>query len=313
MKATDGRKETRVPWGWAALVVVSAAMAYLGGAVLAQRWTPPLARPDSMATPHAESAPWITSGESAEGTLGAEAVDEWRFQAQAGEATTVEMWFHPGLGSSLEGRLAVQLVAPSGAVLAETQGSIFLPPYLLEPSLPETGIYRIKVLAASGAPGRYSLGLTLSQVPAQTEPGETPVYPAAAALDSPSAAAAASFQWPTTRRAISGWTFHDPGNPGHIGLDIAAKMWDPIVAVDDGEVVFASWGGGYGNLVIVDHGNGWRSYYAHFTEIAVDLGQDVRQGETLGGAGTTGYSTGPHLHFELRYQGRPVDPHIYLP
>ena len=311
MKATDRGKESHVPWGWAALVVVLASMAYLGGAVLAQRWTPPLAQPDSVATPHAESGRWITPGESAEGMLGAEAVDEWRFQAQAGEATTVEMWFHPGLGSSLEGELVVQLVAPDGGVLTENQGSIFLPPYLFEPSLPETGIYRIKVLAASGAPGRYSLGLALSRASAQTEPGETPVHPTAAALGGPPAAE--SFQWPTTRRAISGWTFHDPGNPGHIGLDIAAKMWDPIVAVDDGEVVFAGWGGGYGNLVIVDHGNGWRSYYAHFTEVAVDLGQDVRQGETLGGAGTTGYSTGPHLHFELRYQGRPVDPHIYLP
>jgi murein DD-endopeptidase MepM/ murein hydrolase activator NlpD len=121
------------------------------------------------------------------------------------------------------------------------------------------------------------------------------------------------FQWPTTRREISGWTFHDPRNPGHIGLDIAARMWDPIVAVADGVVVFAEWGGGYGNLVIVDHDNNWRTYYAHLSEIVVETGQEVRQGELLGGAGSTGYSTGPHLHFELRYQGRPVDPHVHLP
>ena len=85
-------------------------------------------------------------------------------------------------------------------------------------------------------------------------------------------------------------------------------MWDPIVVVADGVVVFAEWGGGYGNLVIVGHGTGWRSYYAHLEEIVVEVGQEVRQGELLGGAGSTGYSTGPHLHFELRYQGRPVDP-----
>ena len=252
-------------------------------------------------------------GDDGEGSTGGGPADLLPIEAEAGEATTVETWFHPGLGSNLEAELVVQLVAPDGAVLAENQGSIFLPPYVFEPSLPVTGIYHIKVLAASGEPGRYSLGLTLSGLSAQTEPGETPVNPRAAAVDSPPAAAAESFEWPTTRRAISGWTFHDPGNPGHIGLDIAAKKWDPIVAVDAGEVVFAGWGGGYGNLVIVDHGNGWRSYYAHFTEIAVDLGQEVRQGEALGGAGTTGYSTGPHLHFELRFQGRPVDPHIYLP
>ena len=121
------------------------------------------------------------------------------------------------------------------------------------------------------------------------------------------------FQWPTTRRAISGWVFHDPGNPGHNGLDIAAAMWDPIVAAADGIVVFADWGGGYGNLVIVEHQDDWLTYYAHFSEIVVEVGQEVRQGEILGGAGTTGYSTGPHLHFEIRYQGRPVDPHIHLP
>ena len=121
------------------------------------------------------------------------------------------------------------------------------------------------------------------------------------------------FIWPSARREISGWTFHDPGNPGHIGLDIAARMWDPIVAIADGTVVFAEWGGGYGNLVIVDHGDGWDSYYAHLSEFAVEAGEEVRQGQLLGGAGTTGYSTGPHLHFEIRYYGRPVDPHVHLP
>jgi murein DD-endopeptidase MepM/ murein hydrolase activator NlpD len=152
----------------------------------------------------------------------------------------------------------------------------------------------------------------LSEGAAEATPGGTPPLPSGATPDSP-AAAAKLFQWPTTRRRISGWTYHDPDNPGHFGLDIAAEPWDPIVAVADGKVVFADWGGGYGNLVILEHGNDWRSYYAHLTEIAVDVGQPVRQGETLGGAGTTGYSTGPHLHFELRYRDRPVDPHIYLP
>ena len=127
------------------------------------------------------------------------------------------------------------------------------------------------------------------------------------------AAIQGQFQWPTVRRDISGWTFHDPRKPSHIGLDIAATMWDPIVAIMDGVVRYAAWGGGYGNLVIVEHSGEWLSYYAHLEEIAVEEGQEVRQGELLGGAGTTGNSTGPHLHFEIRYQGRPVDPHVYLP
>jgi murein DD-endopeptidase MepM/ murein hydrolase activator NlpD len=296
-----------------ALVAVLAALAYLGGAVLARRWTPSLALPGRTPTPQAEDAAWIVPGESAEGRLDAAATDEWQFRAQTGQSTTVEMWFHPGSGSNVEAELAVYLIAPDGTTLTEKQGSIFLPPYLFEPSLPATGMYRIRVVPVSGSPGRYSLGLTLSEASAKTTPGLTPPHATAVPPDSPPAAAVEQFQWPTTRRAISGWTFHDPDNLGHIGLDIAAEKWDPIVAVADGEVVFAEWGGGYGKLVILDHRNGWRSYYAHLTEIAVDVGQEVRQGETLGGAGTTGYSTGTHLHFELRYRDRPVDPHIYLP
>jgi murein DD-endopeptidase MepM/ murein hydrolase activator NlpD len=223
------------------------------------------------------------------------------------------MWFHPGSGSGVEAEVAVRLVSPDETVLIEKQGSIFLPPYLFEPSLPATGVYYIQVRPVSGSVGRYSLGLTVSEASVPTTPGATPPSATTAPAGSSLPAASRQFQWPTSRRAISGWTYHDPDNPSHIGLDIAAQRWDPIVAVAAGEVVFAEWAGGYGNLVIVDHRDDWRSYYAHLTEIAVNVGQEVRQGETLGGAGTTGFSTGTHLHFELRYRGRPVDPHIYLP
>lgn len=94
-------------------------------------------------------------------------------------------------------------------------------------------------------------------------------------------------------------------------LDVPAGS--QAAAVYFGTVAYDDWLHGYGNLVIVNHGDGWLSYYAHLTEIVVENGQEVRQGELLGGAGTTGYSTGPHLHFELRYGGRPVDPHVHLP
>jgi murein DD-endopeptidase MepM/ murein hydrolase activator NlpD len=122
------------------------------------------------------------------------------------------------------------------------------------------------------------------------------------------------FQWPTTQHDISGWTFRDPRNPDHLGLDIAAALGAPIVAADGGVVIFAGWeDGGYGNLVIVEHTDEWSSYYAQLDEITVKVGQQVRQGELLGRAGSTGYASGPHLHFELRYQDLPVDPQIYLP
>lgn len=309
---------------WAILAAVLAAVAYLTGAGLARRWMGPAPARGGMESPlalpgetpvAAQAAAWLTPGDPVEGVLGTEAGDEWQFGGRVGQSATIEMWLHPGSGSSIEAELAVHLIGPDGSVVAEEAGSVFLPPYLVVSHLPSTGIYRVRVTPTSGAPGRYSLALTLSDTSAPVTPGATPLPQPTVAVSDVTAAIAAQglFQWPTPRREISGWTFHDPGNPRHIGLDIAARMWDPIVAVADGVVIFAEWGGGYGNLVIVDHGNGWRSYYAHLAEIVVEVGQEVRQGELLGGAGSTGNSTGPHLHFELRYQGRPVDPHLYLP
>ncbi|HET91598.1 MAG TPA: M23 family metallopeptidase [Chloroflexi bacterium] len=307
---------------WSLLAAILVAAAYLVGAGLAQRWiTPPPAlssadpTPILTPTPTSTTVNWLTPGEPADGTLGTASVDEWRFQGHAGQSVTIEMWLHPGSGSSVEAELTTYLVTTGGATLVEEGGSVFLPPYLSISSLPADDLYYVRVLPASGAPGRYSLLLTLSE-PAQPgtpgapqpQPRRTPTPSGPVVSITPG-----QFQWPTTRRRISGWTFHDPGNPGHIGLDIAAEMWDPIVAAAGGVVAFAEWGGGYGNLVIVEHPGGWRTYYAHFSKIVVKVGQEVMQGELLGGAGTTGYSTGPHLHFEIRYQGRPVDPQLYLP
>jgi len=301
---------------WAALVILFTVTAYAAGAVLARRWmTPSLALPGETPTPQPRltPAPSISSDDPVEGRLDAAALDAWQFRGQAGQALTIEMWFHPGSGSSVDAELVVRLLDPAGAVLKEKQGSVFLPPYLFEISLPVTGPYRIQIVPLSGSPGRYSLNLTLSDGTASATRG--PVAPQVTTVpgNPPPAMVELALQWPSSRRAISGWTFHDPRNPGHIGLDIAAEKWDPIVSIADGKVTFAEWGGGYGNLVILEHEGGWSSYYAHLTEIAVARGDQVRQGETLGGAGTTGYSTGPHLHFELRYQGRPVDPHVHLP
>ena len=90
-------------------------------------------------------------------------------------------------------------------------------------------------------------------------------------------------------------------------------MNDPIYAADGGTVITAGWNGGYGNLVRVDHGNGFITYYGHFNSYAVALGQAVAQGQLLGYCGTTGNSTGPHLHFEIRYNGVPQDPVVYQP
>ncbi|MEJ2287243.1 MAG: M23 family metallopeptidase, partial [Deinococcales bacterium] len=102
------------------------------------------------------------------------------------------------------------------------------------------------------------------------------------------------------------------GNHYHAGVDLAAPMGTPVHAARDGVVVKAGWGGTYGNVVFLDHGDGTQTRYAHLSRIDVRVGEGVRQGDVLGLVGSTGASTGPHVHFELRFDGRAVDPLAYL-
>jgi murein DD-endopeptidase MepM/ murein hydrolase activator NlpD len=98
----------------------------------------------------------------------------------------------------------------------------------------------------------------------------------------------------------------------HPGLDIADPTGTPIAAAASGRVIIAGWEGGYGNLVVLENGGGIATAYAHQSSIAVTVGQTVSQGQTIGYVGSTGFSTGPHLHFEVRVNGSPVDPVGYL-
>lgn len=121
-----------------------------------------------------------------------------------------------------------------------------------------------------------------------------------------------TFVYPTDDHSLSGTDFLPVGHPG---LDFRAPFGVNIYASDSGVVVFAGWSTrGYGNLVIVDHGNGWQTAYAHLTRLAVGCGAGVGQGQVIGFSGSTGNSTGPHLHFEMRHNeyGR-VNPWLYLP
>jgi hypothetical protein len=121
------------------------------------------------------------------------------------------------------------------------------------------------------------------------------------------------FVLPTGSYAVSGWVFRDARNPGHIGLDYRCRLGDPIYAADAGVVVWAGWNGGYGNLVRVSHGNGYETYYAHFSAYAVGCGDPVYQGQVIGYCGSTGWSTGPHLHYEIRLNGVPQNPQRFEP
>lgn len=118
------------------------------------------------------------------------------------------------------------------------------------------------------------------------------------------------FVWPTNTRTLSGFDY----TAVHQGIDIRAKLGDPVYAVDAGVVMYANWNDwGYGNLVVIDHGNGWQSVYAHLENWSVQCGESVAQGAQIGTAGSTGRSTGPHLHFELRFNGAFVNPWSVLP
>jgi murein DD-endopeptidase MepM/ murein hydrolase activator NlpD len=99
----------------------------------------------------------------------------------------------------------------------------------------------------------------------------------------------------------------------HYGIDIAAPTGSNVTAFRSGTVVFSGWdSGGYGNLVIIDHGNGLQSYYGHNSQLIVKKGQSVSAGQLIAKVGSTGDSTGPHCHFEVRKNGTPVNPYNYL-
>ena len=120
----------------------------------------------------------------------------------------------------------------------------------------------------------------------------------------------AGFIWPTSGTLTSGFGWR--WGRMHEGIDIAAPTGTPISAAASGTVIHAGWMGGYGNLVVIDHGNGLATAYGHQSSIAVGSGTYVSQGQTIGYVGSTGHSTGPHLHFEVRVNGSPVDPLGYL-
>jgi murein DD-endopeptidase MepM/ murein hydrolase activator NlpD len=118
-----------------------------------------------------------------------------------------------------------------------------------------------------------------------------------------------SFIWPGPVHSISGNTFWS----GHLAIDIAIGVGTPVVAADSGVVVFAGWSPvGYGNVVMIDHGNGFQTLYAHLTAALVPCGSSVNKGSVIGTGGSTGNSTGPHLHFEIRFMGGFVNPISYL-
>lgn len=119
-----------------------------------------------------------------------------------------------------------------------------------------------------------------------------------------------AFDWPVQGRISS--PFGARWGKMHNGLDIAVPTGTHVKAAADGRISFAGWNGGYGILVIVDHGNGVETRYAHNSRLNVKVGQKVERGQVIAYSGNTGVSTGPHVHFEIRQRNTPVNPQTYL-
>lgn len=120
-----------------------------------------------------------------------------------------------------------------------------------------------------------------------------------------------AFVWPTVTHTLSGFDYEPQAN--HPGIDISGKEGDAVYAADSGVIVYAGWNNwGYGNVIVINHANGWQTLYAHLSAYFVNCGGFVYQGNTIGAVGTTGNSTGPHLHFEMMYNGVRVNPHDYV-
>ncbi|MFZ3069752.1 MAG: peptidoglycan DD-metalloendopeptidase family protein [Anaerolineaceae bacterium] len=168
---------------------------------------------------------------------------------------------------------------------------------------------------------------TLLYVPGGTRPAATWVSPVSAGDDgvgshpnvsylgifacnsTANAYGTGAWQFPTTEHWISGYEYTPPT---HNGLDYAGRSGYSIFAADSGVIIYSGWSTrGYGNTIVIDHGNGYLSLYAHLLEngFAQSCGTVVSAGELIGYMGSTGQSTGPHLHFEIRYNGDPVNPH----
>ena len=133
-------------------------------------------------------------------------------------------------------------------------------------------------------------------------------YVAATTPNAGAVSATGRFIWPIGGTITQRFAWY------HKGADIATAYGTPILAADAGRVVVAGWPAneGYGNRVMIDHGNGYTTLYAHMASISVSAGQTVNRGDKIGLEGSTGRSTGPHLHFEVRKNGVPVNPFDYL-
>ncbi len=236
---------------------------------------------------------------------------------------------NPQVGDIIRVGDVLKVTAPKPVIDVKTviRGAVFeesIEPELIE--VPDPGLYIGKSrITDRGTPGWHKITADITKindeedvtkrvvikdeiitqpVPGKISIGTTPV---------PRGVGSGTFRWP-----VSGFTISSRFGPRwggvHTGLDMALATGNPVRACDEGVVVFAGWNrNGYGNLIKVDHKNGYQTWYAHLSKIYVRYGDIVAKGETIGAVGNTGFSTGPHLHLEIRKNGVAKNPINYLP
>lgn len=186
----------------------------------------------------------------------------------------------------------------------------------------------LKMVTASAASSSGAAPPTPQPAPAATTPPPamseatasesrrmaSTVSTGSATATSAQASSSSMFIWPSTGRISSNFGAPRRGlaSPYHTGIDIDGGTV-AVRAAASGRVVNVAYESGYGNYIVIEHGNGWRTLYAHLSRTDVQTGQYVEQGHTIGMTGATGYATGVHLHFEIQQHGRAVDPLHYLP
>jgi len=185
------------------------------------------------------------------------------------------------------------------------------PSAIVDPNNPDIKVGTFLIIPGGAyqyhTPGQVPLGITRAN-PASAQVGGA----GACAPVSGGAVGYGTFVYPTGRHQLSGFDYSIKSN--HLGIDLAAELGDPIYAADGGVVVYAGANSyGYGNMIMIDHGTGFQTLYAHLSAIFTSCGFNVAQGETIGSAGSTGRSSGAHLHFEVRTLSNVINPWDVLP
>lgn len=183
-------------------------------------------------------------------------------------------------------------------------------------TIPRAGV----LVMVPGAEGEVPEDLFRQPIPDTPAPGEAaaagavqggfaPGHPGSCGWVAVTYVGTGVFRWPLP--GFSVWA--DFADPWHRGIDLGGVPGVPVWAADNGTVIFAGWNNwGYGNMVVLDHGNGFWTLYGHLDRVSLRCGQGVNSGQLVGTLGTTGNTAGPHVHFEIRRNGVPVNPHDYI-